>query len=155
MPNPVETRAPRVIRQSDAYRWEGIDIHPYKEDGTHFRDIVRHTLFRGETDLPVELRYFEVGAGGHSTLERHHHVHLVMILRGRGRVLNGDRVHDVTEHDVVYIPPLTWHQFRATEGEPLGFLCVVSAERDRPERPGPDEEALLRRDPAIAEFIRL
>ena len=30
---------------------------------------------------------------------------------------------------------MTWHQFRAAPDAPLGFLCLVAAERDRPELP--------------------
>ena len=40
--------------------------------------------------------------------------------------------------DLVTIPSWTWHQFRATDGEPLGFLCMVNAERDRPQLPTPE-----------------
>jgi hypothetical protein len=29
------------------------------------------------------------------------------------------------------VSAMTWHQFRATEGEPLGFLCTVNANRDK------------------------
>ncbi len=109
---------------------------PYKEDGgTHFRSITRQTLFQGEGDLPVEFRYFEVGEGGHSTLERHQHQHAVMIIRGSGKVFVGDRITEIGLHDVVHIPPMTWHQFRAVNGEELGFLCIVNNDRDRPQRP--------------------
>jgi mannose-6-phosphate isomerase-like protein (cupin superfamily) len=31
-----------------------------------------------------------------------------------GRCLIGDRVYELREHDLVHIPALTWHQFRAT-----------------------------------------
>ncbi|MBS1707500.1 MAG: cupin domain-containing protein [Armatimonadetes bacterium] len=118
-------------------RWEGVDVHPYKEDGgTHFKSITRQTLFGGAHDLGVELRYFEIGEGGHSTLERHEHAHLVVINEGCGEVMVGDKISQVGLHDVVHVPPMTWHQFRATQGQPLGFLCVVSALRDRPQRPG-------------------
>jgi len=35
---------------------------------------------------------------------------------------------------VVYIAPGDPHQFRNDEGdEPFGFLCIVNAERDRPQ----------------------
>jgi hypothetical protein len=34
---------------------------------------------------------------------------------------------------------MTWHQFRAADGEPLGFLCMVTTERDRPQLPGADD----------------
>lgn len=144
-----------MVRHSVSYTWDGIDIHPYKEDGSHFKSIHRQTLFRGAADLNVELRYFEVGPGGHSTLERHEHGHLVMVIRGSGHVLVKDEITPIGMHDVVEVPPMTWHQFRATCGEELGFLCVVSAERDRPQRPGPEELAELQKCQAVAEFIRV
>ncbi|HWD38955.1 MAG TPA: cupin domain-containing protein [Fimbriimonas sp.] len=144
-----------VRHRTEAFRWEGVDVHPYKEDSNIFRSVTRQTLFHGAYDLPVELRYFEVGQGGHSTLERHEHAHLVMIVRGSGQVLVGDKVTEIGTHDMVHVPPMTWHQFRATNGEELGFLCVVSAERDKPQRPGPCEVEELMADPAVGEFIRL
>jgi quercetin dioxygenase-like cupin family protein len=145
-----------VRHQKEAFRWEGVDVYPYKEDGgTHFKDITRQTLFNGTSQFPVELRYFEMDAGGHSTLERHEHVHIVTIIRGKGQVLVRDKVHDVGVNDMVHIPSLIWHQFRANQGEPLGFLCVVSSERDRPHRPTDKELEYLRSVPEVAEFIRV
>ncbi len=146
---------PPVLPHSGDFRWDGVDVLPYKEDGTIFKSVTRQTLFHGIDALPVELRYFEVGADGHSTLERHEHAHLVVINRGSGRVMVGDRVTEVGMNDVVHIPPMTWHQFRATNGEPLGFLCVVSVERDRPQRPDSDQVAELSQNAAVGEFIRV
>lgn len=77
-----------------------------------------------------------------------------MILRGSGRCLVGDEVRDLATLDLVSIPPMAWHQFRAGPDEPLGFLCMVDRERDRPELPGADDLAALRTDPAISEFLR-
>jgi len=76
-----------------------------------------------------------------------------MIIRGAGRCLVGDTVYEVGHNDLVTIPPLTWHQFRPEGKEPLGFLCMVDAARDRPQLP--DEEALrqLRANPQVAAFI--
>ena len=99
--------------------------------------------------------YFEVAAGGHSTLERHEHVHLVVIGRGAGHCLVGDEVFAVKALDAVIIPSLTWHQFRATGTEPLGFFCVVARERDRPRLPTEEDLKVLRADPAIEAFIRV
>ena len=144
-----------MIRRHHNFTWEGIDVLPYKEDGNVFKSVTRQTLFPGEHDLPVELRYFEVGNNGHSTLERHEHAHLVVIIRGSGRVLIGDEVSEIEENDIVQIPPLTWHQFRATNEEELGFLCVVNCERDRPQRPGPEDLAKMRESSKIAAFIRV
>ncbi|RIK96150.1 MAG: cupin domain-containing protein [Burkholderiales bacterium] len=140
-------------RRTAPARWEGVTLAPYKDAGSApFRDITRQLLF-DEADLGCELRYFEIAPGGHSTLERHQHRHAVLVLRGRGRCLVGDRIHEIAEHDLVSIDPQTWHQFRADD-QPLGFLCLVNRERDRPHLPDEAELAALRADPAIAAFIR-
>lgn len=142
------------VRRCNDFRWDDVEVLAYKETGSHFRDITRQILFGAELDLQAQLRYFEIAPGGYSTLERHLHAHGVMILRGRGRVLLGDRVESVTARDLVSIPAMTWHQFRADAGESLGFLCLVNAERDKPQLPTDDELAQLRATPAVAEFIR-
>lgn len=143
--------------QTDPFRWEGIPMLAYKEDGTHFKSITRQVLFEGDPEQPLscQLRYFEIAPGGHSTLEKHEHVHAVMILRGEGETLVGSEIRHLRERDLVYIPPHTWHQFRATKGGPYGFLCMVNSSRDRPHRPDESDLASLREDPAIAEFIRV
>jgi mannose-6-phosphate isomerase-like protein (cupin superfamily) len=135
------------------YRWEGVDCLAYKnDDQAPFKTVTRQVLF-SDPELPGELRYFEVAPGGFSTLERHHHVHAVLILRGRGHCLVGSEVRRVALHDLVTVPPLTWHQFRATLGEPLGFLCMVNARRDKPQLPSAEDLANLRADRAIATFL--
>ena len=137
------------------FRWDGVEVLAYKAEGSApFAGITRQVLFE-DPGLAAQLRYFEIEPGGHSTLERHEHVHGVVVLNGRGRCLVGDVVHDIDTHDLITVPPLTWHQFRAPDDGPLGFLCLVNAERDRPQLPTPDELDALRADPVIAEFIRV
>jgi quercetin dioxygenase-like cupin family protein len=142
------------VRQIGPFRWDGIEVKPYKGEGAHFSGITRQVLFTGGDGLGCELRYFEVAPGGWSSLERHHHAHAVIVIRGRARVLVGDRVHEVRTHDLVRVPPLTWHQFQAADEEPFGFLCMVDCERDVPERPDGDALAALRQDPVVAGFIK-
>ncbi|HQT75597.1 MAG TPA: cupin domain-containing protein [Rhodopila sp.] len=138
---------------TDAFRWEGVAHQPYKQDGSApFKDISRQVLFH-ENALGCELRYFEMDAAGYSTLERHEHAHAVMILRGQGECLLGDAVRPVKQFDLVSIPSWTWHQFRASAGEPFGFLCMVNVERDRPQLPTADDLAQLRQTPAVARFL--
>ncbi|MGB8366363.1 MAG: cupin domain-containing protein [Rhizomicrobium sp.] len=137
----------------DDFRWEGVRVLNYKEEGTApFRAISRQTLF-SDPRLQGELRYFEIAPGGFSTLERHEHMHAVMIFRGEGHCLVGDTVHRVKLHDLITIAPLTWHQFRATSGSELGFLCMVNAARDRPQLPSAHDIERLRSDPAVARFL--
>jgi ribulose-bisphosphate carboxylase large chain len=79
------------------------------------------------------VRYFEVAPGGFTTLERHAHEHVVVVLRGRGEVRLGGDVHALDFGDTVYVAPGEVHQFRnPSASEPFGFLCLVDAERDRP-----------------------
>ena len=137
----------------EGFRWDGTSLLPYKEEGSApFKAISRQLLF-ADPRLASELRYFEMAAGGYSTLERHQHMHAVMILRGHGHCLLGEEVRAVKAYDLIAIPPWTWHQFRATGEEALGFLCMVNAERDRPQLPSDDELAALRASPRIAAFL--
>jgi gentisate 1,2-dioxygenase len=77
-----------------------------------------------------------------------------MIVRGTARVLVGNHIVEARTHDLVRVPPLTWHQFQTHGTEPLGFLCMVDCDRDVPERPDATALAELRRDPALAAFIK-
>jgi len=145
---------PTVHRKAKDFRWEGVAELPYKDDGRAlFRSITRQVLF-ADPELHGELRYFEVAPGGFSTLERHVHMHAVLILRGRGHCLVGNAVKAIDTRDLVTVPAMTWHQFRATRGEPLGFLCMVNATRDKPQLPSAEDVAGLEADPAIAAFLR-
>src|SRR5215212_9835366 len=138
---------------TDNFGWHGVEQRPYKEDERAlYKTITRQVLF-SDPAMAGELRYFEVAPGGFSTLERHEHMHGVLILRGRGECLVGDHVKTLDTHDLVTVPPMTWHQFCATTDEPLGFLCMVNAERDKPQLPGADDIARLKQNPAIAAFL--
>lgn len=143
-----------LVRHTDGgYRWDGVAHMPYKDEGSAPFKAISRQILHSRGDLDAELRYFEMDAGGYSTLERHEHVHGVMIFRGRGQCLVGDTVHDVGPHDLVTIPPMTWHQFRAGKDEPMGFLCLVNVKRDKPQLPSENELKALKADPAIAKFL--
>lgn len=127
------------------YRWQDVDRLQYKAQGSApFQDITRQVLF-SQPDQACELRYFEVAPGGYSTLERHEHTHAVLILRGRGTVRIGAEVQPISERDLVTIDPLTWHQFQAGPENALGFLCLVSKSRDKPQLPSDEQVAALKR----------
>jgi len=151
-----ETNRSKVVR-GRGYRWDDIPVHEYKTEGSHFRDITRQTLLGEAGDehaLNFVSRYFEIQPGGYSTLERHDHPHSVVVLRGTGEVILQDRVEPLAPHDVVYVAPQTAHQFHATGDEPLGFLCVVDRERDRPQLPDDDEVAKLSEVEAVRQRLR-
>jgi mannose-6-phosphate isomerase-like protein (cupin superfamily) len=143
----------KIYRKAKGYRWDGVEERPYKEDERAlFKSITRQVLF-SDPDMQGELRYFEVAPDGFSTLERHEHMHAVLILRGRGHCLVGNEVRPLETRDLVTVPPMTWHQFRATRGEPLGFLCMVNAARDKPQLPTAEDMARLEADAEVAAFL--
>jgi len=118
------------------FRWGGVDVRAYKGPAAPFKDVTRQTLLGeapGEEAFSFITRYFEIQPGGYSTLERHQHPHAVVVLRGAGRVILGERAYDIAPFDCVYVSPGVYHQFQATSAEPLGFLCTVDRVRDRPE----------------------
>jgi len=124
----------RVHRCGPGFRWEGIPVQEYKEAAAHWCGVTRIPLL-GESGekTAFHLRYFEIAPGGFSSFERHHHEHAVVVLRGRGEVQLGETVHELAAGDLVYVAPDEPHQFRnSAAGEPLGFLCIVDAQRDRP-----------------------
>jgi quercetin dioxygenase-like cupin family protein len=148
-----EKKPEAPFRSFGDYRWDEVPLLAYKEGGAApFKAITRQVLF-ANPELACEMRYFEVAAGGYSTLERHQHTHGVMILRGAADVLLGGEVRPVKTLDLVHIPPMTWHQFRTTGDEPMGFVCMVNAERDKPQLPTAEDLDALKRDPAIAAFL--
>ena len=144
---------PADFRDFRDFRWDAVEHRPYKEDASAaFSAISRQVLFEAPA-LACELRYFEMQAGGYSTLERHQHMHGVMVFRGHGHCLLGSTVRAVAPFDLVRIPAWLWHQFRATRGETFGFLCMVNRERDRPQLPTEADLAALRANAEVAAFL--
>jgi len=144
------------VIQDAPHRWRNIEELVYKdEDGlASFKDVSRRILFGEAHQDGMEVRYFEVDAGGHTTLEKHEHTHLVIPIKGNGACLVGDEVLPLAMHDLVYIPAWAWHQFRAAENEVFGFLCLVKVERDRATLPTKEEIAEMKNNPEVADFIR-
>ena len=96
----------KLVRRHDgAFHWEGVDVLQYKQEGSApFKDVTRQVLF-DDPSMATQLRYFEVAPGGWTTLERHEHVHNVMVIRGKGRCLVGDEAWDLAQNDLVSVPP--------------------------------------------------
>src|SRR5438093_469696 len=88
------------------WRWDGVEPRAYANGAE------RHLLVgAGEGAGQVELRYFEIPAGGASSLERHPHEHAVLIVHGSGTVLLGEAVQPVGPGDAVLVASNEQHQF--------------------------------------------
>lgn len=142
-----------MIRKQKDYHWKDVEVLAYKEDNSPFKGVTRQVLFDGDFDIPCQWRYFEVEAGGYTTLEHHEHTHWVVIFRGRGTCLLGDEVSEVALGDLVRIPSWQWHQFRANRGEKLGFFCLVNQDRDKVTLPTEAELEKLKQKEQVRAFL--
>jgi quercetin dioxygenase-like cupin family protein len=77
------------------------------------------------------MRRFTMQPGGGMPAHTNAVEHEQYVLRGRARVGIGDRVFEVKQDDVVYIPAGVPHWYRAEGEEPFVFLCVVPNRPDR------------------------
>ncbi|MDX6770134.1 MAG: cupin domain-containing protein [Elusimicrobiota bacterium] len=136
-PPPITGNHSKVIRrEAGKFEWKDVPLEPYKTDTAEYKGISRRELVgkRGES-MKFHVRYFEIAPGGFSTLEKHEHEHVVIPMRGKGEAQAGCYIWTVGVGDVVYVSPSDPHQFRcpADAAEPFGFLCMVNAERDKPQ----------------------
>jgi len=133
----------------DAFKWAGVDVQGYRGGQVDlpdqgYRGVSRQTITSGESEkCGFEVRYFELEPGGYTRLERHEHVHSVTALRGSGYAIVGEAVHPINGHDHIYVPPMTLHQFVNDGDQAFGFICVVDADRDRPQMPSVEDLAAL------------
>jgi ribulose-bisphosphate carboxylase large chain len=121
----------------DDYTFAGVRTDRYKAADGSWTGVLRRTLAGGGPLMgdpaAFELRYFEIAPGGHTTRERHEHVHVVVCVRGSGEARVKGRRYTMAPLDTLYIPPQAVHQLmNPSDAEPFGFFCIVDAERDRP-----------------------
>jgi len=105
----------------------------------------QNTLFQvliGPDEGPnFAMRRFTMQPGGGMPAHTNAVEHEQYVLRGRARVGIGDRVFEVKQDDVVYIPAGVPHWYRAEGEEPFVFLCVVPNRPDRIEIVESDSDA--------------
>jgi ribulose-bisphosphate carboxylase large chain len=119
------------------FRWDGREPIAYKiTDDLPFRGVSRVELIGAAGEQTAfDLRYFEIVPGGHSSLEKHVHTHVVIGARGHGTLVSGGSSLSIKPFDVAYVPPLQVHQLTNSSEEPFGFFCIVDHVRDRPQCP--------------------
>lgn len=138
-PDELAGNVSKLFRHLGNFDWSHVEASEYKTDDSSFKGVSRRVFVgeRGESPL-FHTRYFEVAEGGYTTLEQHVHEHVVIVMRGQGVALVGERRVKLGFGDVLYVAPDDVHQLSNSGSEPFGFLCIVNAERDRPRPVDPD-----------------
>ena len=76
------------------------------------------------------MRRIEMQPGGSMPLHTNEVEHEQLVLGGRGRVVLGDEVHEVSKDDVLYIPAGLKHSYESIGDEPFVFICSVPNKPD-------------------------
>ena len=85
----------------------------------------RQVLIGPDQGPNFALRRFIMQPGGGMPAHTNTVEHEQYVLRGRAKVGIGERVVEVHEGSVLFIPAGTPHWYQATGNEPFEFLCVV------------------------------
>jgi len=120
----------KIIRFKNG-KWNGIKSIPYKNESGNWALIERFPLVMNSA-IKFEVRYFEIAPGGCSSLEYHNHAHVVICIRGKGKLKLGKKYRILKYLDIAYIAPNDIHQLLNPFKKPFGFLCIVDSERDKP-----------------------
>lgn len=123
----------RFYKYRGNFKWQGVRTESYKTQGNHWASVIKRVLIGHHNEsAKFHLRYFEILPDGYSSFEKHRHEHVVMGVRGKGKVLCGGKNYTMNLFDTLYIAPDTPHQLSNPFREPFGFLCIVNARRDKP-----------------------
>ncbi len=115
---------------NQAFSWEGTRTRMYQNEDVN---QVSETWMIGKKEGAENFafRYYQIEEGGHSKQEQHPYDHGIMILQGAGEVLLGEETHTISRGDIIHISPDALHEITNTGKEPLGFLCVIPARREK------------------------
>jgi mannose-6-phosphate isomerase-like protein (cupin superfamily) len=145
----------KTYLQFENFRWHGVAPISYKEGTRTFQGVTRQNIISAREGLDFEVRYFECELEGFTTLEKHEHIHIVMIARGTGRIVIGERLCSALPFDFFVIPSWMPHQLINAGHEPFGFFCSVNARRDKFCLLSKEEIAALRRNEEMSAIIRV
>ena len=137
------------------FRWQGVEPISYKDGTPTFQGVTRQNIISRVEGVDFEVRYFECEHEGFTTLEKHEHVHIVIIARGSGKVVIGQRHYNALPLDFFIIPSWMPHQLINAGDEPFGFFCSVNARRDKFCLLSKEEIAALRQNEEISRIIRV
>jgi quercetin dioxygenase-like cupin family protein len=115
-----------LVKRTALYKANVSEISeaPVTEEGA--KDVKIKWLIGEKDGAPTFLmRHFTVQPGGFTPFHSHDWEHEVYVLEGDGRVRYEDREEKIAPGDAILIPPNRKHQFQASSGGTLKFLCMI------------------------------
>ncbi len=97
------------------------------------KDTTIQVLISSDEAPHFAMRRIEMQPGGSMPLHTNKVEHEQLVLGGRGRVVLGDEVYEVSKDDVLYIPAGLQHSYETISDEPFVFICSVPNKPDKTE----------------------
>ncbi|MGV9198178.1 MAG: cupin domain-containing protein [Promethearchaeia archaeon] len=95
-----------------------------KADST--KTTIRWLITKNDGAPRFTMRRFKILPGGQIGMHSHPEEHEIYILEGQGKVINKkNKIIEVSQGDVLYVPPEEPHGYRNDGNHPFIFLCVI------------------------------
>ncbi len=99
---------------------------------TAAKDTTIQVLISSDEAPHFAMRRIEMKPGGSMPLHTNTVEHEQLVLGGRGRVVLGDQVYEVSKDDVLFIPAGLRHSYKTIgDDEAFVFLCSVPNKPDK------------------------
>lgn len=100
---------------------------------TAAKDTAIQVLISSDEAPHFAMRRIEMKPGGSMPLHTNTVEHEQLVLGGRGRVVLGDEVHEVSKDAVLFIPAGLKHSYETIGDESFVFMCLVPNKPDKTE----------------------
>ncbi len=101
-----------------------VELEIPKEQG--IKDVmVRWLISKKDGADNFAMRLFEIQPEGHTPLHQHDWEHEIFILEGNGVTKNKTGEESFRQGDVLFVPPMKWHQFVNNSKETLKIICLI------------------------------
>ncbi|MEE9440377.1 MAG: cupin domain-containing protein [Candidatus Thermoplasmatota archaeon] len=101
-----------------------VELETPKEQG--IKDVmVRWLISKKDGADNFAMRLFEIQPEGHTPLHQHDWEHEIFVLEGNGVTKNKTGEESFRQGDVLFVPPMEWHQFVNTGKEILKIICLI------------------------------
>lgn len=140
------------------FNWDSIVRIEYKnpdKDKNTFFNVTRQNIITDKYGVNFEVRYFECGQSGYTTLEKHEHIHIVLTARGNGKIIIGNQIFNAQPFDIFVIYNWMPHQLINNGDEPFGFFCSVNAIRDTYQLLKKEEIMELKKNQEIEKYLQI
>ena len=97
---------------------------------TAAKDTTIQVLISPDEAPHFAMRRIEMQPGGSMPLHKNEVEHEQLVLGGRGRVVLGDEVHEVSKDNVLFIPAGLTHSYETIGDESFVFMCLVPNKPD-------------------------